>query len=196
MNAITQIFFTGDDEDLPLRMKSAFVDVVKSSTWYSCQQISSPFTDEELSQLAIGMSYYVTARSNVLYEHEEILSPEILKCRIGIFDLAARYSLDFLYETAQASPKERSLKEFRNLRDRMSASCLFHYKCCCIEEKLFSVSWVSKWLRISKMVDQESGRYECTVEALLSALESMEAWTDEIQAMKARQDHVGLNSDT
>lgn len=187
MNDITRLFPASDGDDSSIRIKNAFKSVVRNSTWYSCQEISSPFTDEELSQIAVGMIYYVTTRADILYDNENVLGLKLLECRIGILDLAAGYSSDFLYEAAHAAPRERSLTELRELRDRMTAACLFFYKHCCTEEKLFSVSWISKWLRISSMLNHQSGAKECSLDALLRALEGMEAWTDEIQAMKAGQ---------
>ena len=186
MDTFTRLFFASNDDNPTGRMKDAFVAVLRGSTWYACEEVSRPFAEEELSQLVSGMIDYVKTRADILYRNEERLYPEAIRCRIGIFDLARKYSSDFISESAYAIPEDRSLDRLRQVRDRTSAACLFRYKYCCINQELFLMSWVHRWLTISLSVDKDLGATECGLETLLSALESLESWNEEIESMRAR----------
>ncbi len=184
MDTFAHLFSASNDGNHISRMQEAFMAVLRGSTWYACEEVSRPFTEEELSQLASGMIYYVTTRSDLLYRNEECLSSDVIKCRIGIFDLASKYSEDFIFESVYAIPLDKSLDGLRQVRDRASAACLFRYKYCCVHEELFLMSWIHNWVKISLAVDKVLGATECGLNTMLSTLDNMESWTDEIASMR------------
>lgn len=179
MDILNKLFSAGGDCNSHIDpLKNAFVSVLENSTWYSCQEFYGLPGDEELNLIANNMALYVITRPDVLYTCEESIFYSEKYARANVFKLAEDYSSDFIFEFAYSSIKERGLSFLYPHMDRLSAACLFRYKFCVVHEKLFLLSFISQWVKLSNLINELSGRSECHVDSLLDALKYLESWSD------------------
>lgn len=173
--AVAALFATDSDNHPRAQLISAFQTVIERSTWSACSKVSNPITATDLTLIATKMAEFVMNPAADQFEAVIKLSNKnyLMGNEFEFFELAKRFSSDFLSESTFAECGSASLVERRIYADRLAAAILFRYRYCFECNEFFTANSIVIWLQ-KELAWNSDGRIFDRITALLRVFVSLE----------------------